>query len=153
MILYERKRRSRVSRSTSDAQNGRRLDKVRVLVVGSIIWIVTAAMSLWFFGVWPRTAVGWVLVLGLGPIGLLLLVALGDFVSDAIGSLPGVRQADVAVERQTAGRQFSGTRVAYYLVRSLLLLIPIVFVLLWLKASAWPTGPNVVAEWWYRHFN
>ena len=129
------------------------MDKLRLFLVGTVLWLVLAAMSLWFLGVWPRTALGWLLVLALGPLIALLLDAVGEMLGNAFASLPGIRHADLAVERRTASEPLSGVRVAYYLLRALLILVPIILGLMWLDGRDSPTVPETVAQWWGHHFN
>jgi hypothetical protein len=128
-------------------------DRLRLLLVGTVAWLGLAAMSLWFLGVWPRTAVGWLLVLALGPFVAFFLQVAGEMIGNAFSSLPGIQHADCVVERRTASQKFSGLRIAYRLVRMLLFLVPIVLVLIWLKGRDWPTVPTAIAQWWGRHFN
>jgi len=124
-----------------------------LLIVGVIIWIVAAAMSLWFLGVWPRSLTGWLCVLAVGPVAFCVLAALSEVIGEAIGALPGIRHADRAVERRTLAEAISGTRVVYYLLRSLVILAPIIVLSWWLENKMKPLVPGALRAWWLQHFN
>jgi hypothetical protein len=125
----------------------------RLLGVGALIWLVLAGLALWFLGVWPRSAIAWLLVLGLGPVLFLLIDAASELMGNAIGALPGVRQANAAIERRTAHQHVSISRIVYHLARVLLILIPVVLAFWWLEEKASMTAPAALTEWWGRHFN
>jgi len=128
-------------------------DRWRLLLVGVVIWIVAATMSLWFLGVWPKSTTGWLCVLAVGPIALLVLVAVSELIGAVIGAVPGIRHVDRTIERRTVGEAVSGTRVAYYLVRFLIILVPVFLLSWWLENRVTPVVPGALRAWWLQHFN
>ena len=128
-------------------------DRWRLLLVGVVIWIAAAAMSLWFLGVWPKTTTGWLCVLAVGPIAFFVLVAVSELIGAVIGAVPGIRHADRTIERRTVGEAVSGTRVAYYLVRFLIILMPVFLLSSWLENRVTPVVPGALRAWWLQHFN
>jgi hypothetical protein len=129
------------------------LQKGRLLCIGALIWLALAGLALLFLGVLPRTVIAWLLVFGLGPVILLVLDAAGEVVGNAIRELPGFRHADAAIERRTGHQQISGTRIAYYLVRLLVVLMPVLLVFWWLDETTSKMAPAGLMEWWNKNFN
>ena len=129
------------------------MQKWRLLGIGALIWLALAGLALLFLGVRPRTAIAWLLVFGLGPVILLVLDAAGEVVGNAIRELPGFRHADAAIGRRTGHQQISGTRISYYLVRFLVVLMPVLLVFWWLDETASKTAPAGLMEWWNKNFN
>jgi hypothetical protein len=118
-----------------------------------VIWIAAAGMSLWLFAIWPKTVIGWLCVVAIGPIAFFLLSVLGEFIGGAIGALPGIRHANRLIERRTADEVVSATRIAYYLLAFLVALVPLVYLSWWLDETVTPIVPGVLRDWWDEHFN
>ena len=114
--------------------------------------MATTGMSVLFLGVWPKDTIAWLCVLAVGPIAFFLLSALGELAGKVIGRTPGIRGADRAIERRTAPESISGTRIAYYLVRSLLILVPLLFLSWWLQDKVTSVVPGALRDWWIQHF-
>jgi hypothetical protein len=114
--------------------------------------MATTGMSVLFLGVWPKDTIAWLCVLAVGPIAFFLLSALGELAGEVIGRTPGIRGADRAIERRTAPESISGTRIAYYLVRSLLILVPLLFLSWWLQDKVTSVVPGALRDWWIQHF-
>lgn len=131
------------------------MKKPKPIVIGGITWLAVIALllfSLRLGGLWPRSAVAWLLVFVLGPLIFLVYEILGGAVGELIDRLPGIRHLDGAVERRTATERFSGLRILYYLVRFLVLLLPIGLLAWWIKNAAGGILPDAVLDWWSRHF-
>lgn len=111
-----------------------------------------AALTLLSFSVWPRTPLAWTLVLGVGPVIFLVLSAVEEIGGKYLSALPGVRHADESVERRTAHESLSATRVGYYLVRALILLVPIVMITLWVEDESPRLIPELIRTWWNQNF-
>jgi hypothetical protein len=123
-----------------------------MLLVIALIWIAAAGVALWQFGVWPRTILAWALVLGLGPVIFILVEGLGELGGEAIANLPGIRHADRAVERHTARERFSSVRIAYCLLRFLILMLLIGLALWWLADTGVDLTLGLVGGWWHQNF-
>jgi len=88
-----------------------------------------------------------------GPIAFFVLLAVSELIGAVIGAVPGIRQADRAIERRTLGEAVSGTRVAYLFVRFLILLVPVLLLAWWLENRVTPVVPGALRTWWLQHFN
>jgi hypothetical protein len=141
-----RKRQCRPLNAVALDGQKRPVQHLKLLVVTAISWTVMAGGALWLFGIWPRTALAWVLVLGFGPIVFALATGLGDGLGETIAKLPGIRHADRAVERRTAHEALSATRIGYYLLRLLILLPPLVLVWWWFEGKTVALIPESVSE-------
>ena len=128
------------------------MEKLTLLLITAISWIVMAGGALWLFGIWPRTTLAWVLVLGFGPLVFALVTGVAEVLGAAIAKLPGIRHADSAVERRTAHEALSATRIGYYLVRLLVLLPPLVLVGWWFEDKVLALSPDALVAWWHQHF-
>jgi hypothetical protein len=118
-----------------------------------VLWIAATGMSLWLFAIWPKTAIGWLCVVAMGPVAFFVLSAVGELIAGAIGALPGIRHANSLIERRTAGEVISATRIAYYLFAFLVALVPLVLFSWWLENKVTPIVPGVLRDWWHQHFN
>ena len=128
------------------------MEKLTLLLVGAVSWIVMAGGALWLFGVWPHTPLAWLLVLGFGPLLFALVTGLAEMLGATVAKLPGIRHADSAVEHRTANETLSTRRVGYYLLRLLVLVPPLVLIWWWVEDKAAALPPEALREWWHHHF-
>ncbi len=68
----------------------------------------------------PSTALGWGLLIVLGPPAYLLMEFVGEGASNLFRALPGIRHIENYAERRSAAKAFSGLRIVVQLVVVLL---------------------------------
>jgi hypothetical protein len=91
------------------------------IAVGLFAWMFLLAMTVFWFGVFPRTGLGWLLFLLVGPILTALGEVLVETLSEALSRTPGVRALNDWVEKRTAAQSFSLLRIAYAAAWTLIL--------------------------------
>jgi hypothetical protein len=84
-----------------------------LVVVG--FWMFAAVAAVLSFWVLPRTAIGWVAAVVLGPVFFIASEALAEMVGWLFNRLPSIRHAREVVEVRTKGQAFSGDRVFTHL--------------------------------------
>src|SRR6266545_5940926 len=101
---------------------GRRRAKPRLTVVAAAVWAGLALAFMWEFSIRPRSLIGWVVCLAVGPIGFLLFATLGEMVAAGFQTLPLVRGTRARVLETTSTASFSWLRIAYLLCETILFL-------------------------------
>jgi hypothetical protein len=90
---------------------------VMLIVCG---WLTVCGIAAFEFGLWPRTLVGWSIIVGVGPLAWIAAQALGELAIHLVGRLPWIRRSSDWVERRTQHQKFSMLRVAFALLGGVL---------------------------------
>jgi hypothetical protein len=117
------------------------------LTIGAV-WLVLSVLVMLEWGLWPRTALGWSIVMVAGPIAWLGIEILGELLMTLIARLPGVRHSREWIAARTVTKQFSWLRVGVLFVGSLPIVIAVI-VLVAYVGPAWPAG---LEQFVARHF-
>src|SRR5262245_34713236 len=91
-------------------------------------WAMLTVASLTYFTFWPRTLVGWLAAIFVGPVLVVALELVGELIRYVLGGLPPIRRSHEWVERRTSRRRFSWLRIGYALTLALPVLLVAVFV-------------------------
>ena len=96
---------------------------VKKIAIFSFTWLALALLAwLVFLHRQPQSIWEWLFVLILGPPVYVILSIIGNGVGAVFHSLPGIRHAEAAVERETASERFSVVRIVVYLGEAFVLL-------------------------------
>ena|SRR5437762_3544468 len=128
----------------------RRTSVVLNVMLVVFAWLAVCAIAAFEFGLWPRTLVGWAVIVGVGPLAWIAAQAAGELAIRLVFRLPWLRRSSDWVERRTQRQQFSMLRVGFALLGGVALLA--VVVLLWVYDESLPGIPGAVKQFVARHF-
>jgi hypothetical protein len=125
---------NKVSEREAVFANGSELARQLILVVCA--WLLFCVIAAFELGLWPRTAVGWALTLGLGPIAYFVFALAVELGMRMVQRVPWVSRSRDWVERRTVRKRFSWLRVGYLLAGYLCVLL--VVLASWLYSESHP---------------
>ena len=102
------------------------LDRVPAVLLVLVLWVVGVAIAYLELGLRPTSPLQWIGLVALGPIAVLLYIAVADWIGDGIAGLPGIQHARAYIDKITAGQRFSPLRIAYGVLEALLLVLVVV---------------------------
>jgi len=138
-----------MSAPQSTVRDGRTSIVLNVMLV-VCAWLAVCAIAAFEFGLWPRTLVGWAVMVGVGPLAWIAAQAAGELAIRLAFRLPWLRRSSDWVERRTQEQQFSMLRVGFALLGGVALLA--VVLVLWVYDESLPGIPGAVKQFVARHF-
>ena len=128
---------------------GRRSVMLTVMLI-VCVWLAVCGIAAFEFGLWPRTLLGWSIMVGIGPLAWIAVQALGELAIDLVGRLPWIRRSSDWVERRTQHQKFSTLRIGFALLGGVALLAVVLF--LWVYDQSPPGLPDGLKQFVARHF-
>ena len=99
------------------------MDILKKALIVMALWAAVVVVSLWLFSLWPKTTLGWLLAVFVGPIAFVVFFTVGDLIHEGYRRIPFVQRLHTEVEEDTADQSFSGTRIAFYLLEAVIFII------------------------------
>ncbi len=118
--------------------------RIAALIAG---WGSLAVVDVIYFGMWPRTPVGWIAFILVSPIVVLIGEGCGEAFKKQLNSLP----LSWKITDATKKKDFSVVRVIFALVVATLFFLEL-FAIGWLIWSLFPDQIRFVAAFLDRHF-
>lgn len=127
------------------------LSKINSLLVILSVWFLLAIFALWFFELWPKTKVGWICSLTVGPAIYLIFQITVEGFTELFKKIPLVDKIRTRVEYETKKKRLSIYRIFYLLIETLALLLIFGFIV-FLLYKVFGEGPNTLADFFQHNF-
>jgi hypothetical protein len=89
------------------------VDRLNSIVIIVVCWAFFAFLALWTFSLWPKTLLGWLLTLVVGPVVFIVVQALGEGFCELIRKIPFLKKTRNEIEIKTKNKRTSLTRINY----------------------------------------
>jgi len=100
----------------NEKETPKKIEILKGFITLFAVWVVLVALALWFFEIWPKTLLGWILAISLGPLIFLIFQVVGELAHSVFQKIPFLANLKANAEEQGKGKQISLSRMGYLFI-------------------------------------
>ena len=130
----------------------KKFEKLKGVITLFAVWLFLVAFTLWFFEIWPKTVLGWILAISLGPLVFLMLQAVGELAHSVFQKIPFLAKLRAIAQEQGKGKKISLSRMGYLFI-DIVLFFGVGILILYILSSILGDSTTPIESFYDKHYS